>query len=64
MREAVRDGLLRQLGDNYLGNRYVKGFYVDGYIVGGFVEVNDEYTALEYWVPVDKDTVQLIEEDN
>ena len=41
---------------------YVTGYYVDGYIVGKFVEVNKEYTHLEFWVPVLKDTLELVEE--
>lgn len=41
---------------------YVYGWYVDGYIVGGMVEENEDYCSLEYWVPVIKDTVVLVEE--
>lgn len=39
----------------------VKGYYVDGYLVGGFVEVNDEYTHLEWWIPIQKDTLQELD---
>lgn len=42
---------------------YVYGWYVDGFIVGKVMDVDDEYIALEYWVPVDPGTVRLIEED-
>lgn len=38
------------------------GWYVDGFIVGEVIEANDEYIALEYWVPVDPETVCLVEE--
>ena len=41
---------------------YVYGWYVDGFIVGEVIEANDEYIALEYWVPVDPETVCLVEE--
>ena len=41
---------------------YIYGWYVDGYIVGGMIEANDEYCSLEYWAPVIKDTVVLVEE--
>jgi hypothetical protein len=29
------------------------------YIVGNFVEVNDEYTILEYWYPVERETLKM-----
>lgn len=49
---------------------FVAGFFVAdnnkdseiGFIVGGVVEANEEYCSLEYWVPVIKDTVVLVEE--
>lgn len=41
---------------------YVQGFYVDGFIVGGFVEVNEEYTSLEWWCPVDVSTMKEVAE--
>ncbi len=41
---------------------YVYGWYVDGFIVGKVMESDDEYIALEYWVPVDPETVCLVEE--
>ena len=41
---------------------YVYGWYVDGFIVGEVIEANDEYIAIEYWVPVDPETVRLVEE--
>lgn len=44
------------------GDGYVTGYYVDGYIVGEFVVVDSEYTHLEFWVPVLKDTLELVEE--
>ena len=39
---------------------YVYGWYVDGFIVGKVMEVGDEWIALEYWVPVDPETVCLV----
>jgi len=39
---------------------YVHGYYLDGYIVGGFIEVNSEYTNLEYWVPIEEDTLRAV----
>lgn len=41
---------------------YIHGYYVDGHIVGKFVEVNNEYTHLEYWVPIQKDTLEEMEQ--
>lgn len=49
---------------------FVTGFFVSdnnkdseiGYIVGGMIEANEDYCSLEYWVPVIKDTVVLVEE--
>ncbi len=41
---------------------YVYGWYVDGFIVGEVIEANDEYIAIEYWVPVDPETVCLVKE--
>ncbi len=40
---------------------YVYGWYVDGFIVGKVMELDDEYIDLEYWVPVDPETVCLVE---
>ena len=39
---------------------YVYGWYVDGFIVGKVMDYHDEYIALEYWVPVDPETVCLV----
>ena len=41
---------------------WVEGFLVyddedNPFIVGKLIEVNDEYTILEYWIPVDPKTV-------
>ena len=47
----------------HLGDGWVQGYHVDGYIVGRFIEVNNEYTSLEYWIPVDKSTLQIVETD-
>lgn len=35
--------------------------YKDGdpYIVGDFIEVNEEYTILQYWYPVEKETLKM-----
>lgn len=41
---------------------YVHGYYVDGYIVGSLEEVTDEYLVLEWWIPVNKDTLLTEEE--
>ena len=41
---------------------YVHGYYVDGYIVGDFAEVNEEYTHLEFWVPIEMDTLTQIKD--
>ena len=41
---------------------YVYGWYVDGFIVGQVMDSDDEYIVLEYWVPVDPETVCLVEE--
>lgn len=42
---------------------YVYGWYVDGFIVGEVMESDDEYIALEYWVPVDPETVCLVDKE-
>jgi hypothetical protein len=42
---------------------YVYGWYVDGFIVGEVMEVDNEWIALEYWVPVDPETVRLVNEE-
>lgn len=47
---------------------FVTGFFVAdnskdseiGFIVGGVVEANDEYIALESWIPVYLDTVEEV----
>ena len=41
---------------------YVYGWYVDGFIVGKVMDYHDEYIDLEYWVPVDPETVCLVHE--
>ncbi|GAX46786.1 hypothetical protein [Pseudolactococcus reticulitermitis] len=40
---------------------YIHGWYVDGVIVGDFVELNDEYAILEFWCPIDIETLEVIE---
>lgn len=40
---------------------YIQGWYVDGYIVGDIVEATDEYVIHEFWCPVDKDSVEVVE---
>ena len=42
---------------------YVYGWYVDGFIVGKVMDYDDEYIALEYWVPVDPETVCLVDKE-
>ena len=42
---------------------YVYGWYVDGFIVGEVIEANNEYIAIEYWVPVDPETVCLVNKE-
>ena len=43
----------------------VTGYYLKGpsgaYLVGELIEVCEEYTVLEYWVPVDEDTLEVAE---
>ena len=44
---------------------YVTGYYLKGpsgaYLVGELIEVDAEYTVLEYWVPVDEGTLEVVE---
>ena len=44
---------------------YITGYYLKGpsgaYLVGELIEVNPEYTVLEYWVPVDVSTLEVSE---
>lgn len=42
---------------------YVYGWYVDGFIIGRVIEANEEYIAIEYWVPVELETVCLVKGD-
>lgn len=42
---------------------YVHGYYVDGYIVGDIAEVTEDYIHLEYWVPIEKDTLTQVEKE-
>ena len=42
---------------------YVYGWYVDGFIVGQVMDSDDEYIVLEYWVPVDPETVCLVDKE-
>ena len=44
-------------------NGYVTGYFVDGFIVGTVVEANDEYISIEWWCPVDADTLERVETD-
>ncbi len=41
---------------------YVYGWYVDGFIVGEVIEANEEYIAIEYWIPVEPETVCIVGE--
>lgn len=36
---------------------FIHGHLVDNYIVGDMVEADSEYTILEYWVPIKKETI-------
>lgn len=38
---------------------YIHGWYVDGFIVGAVQESNEEYIALDFWCPIEKDTLEL-----
>lgn len=38
---------------------YVHGWYVDGFIVGAVQESNEEYIALDFWCPIEKDTLEI-----
>lgn len=38
---------------------YVHGWYVDGFIVGAVQESTEEYIAMDFWCPIDKDTLEL-----
>lgn len=44
---------------------YVTGYYLKGpsgaYLVGELIEVDAEYTVLEYWVTVDDSTLEVAE---
>lgn len=42
---------------------YIYGWYVDGFIVGAVQESNEEYIALDFWCPVEKDTLEVVKED-
>lgn len=42
---------------------YIHGYYVDGHIVGDFAVLDSEYTHLDYWVPVQKETLVPINGD-
>ena len=43
----------------------VTGYYLKGpsgaYLVGELIEADAEYTVLEYWVPVDENTLEVAE---
>lgn len=52
------DQFKSSMKDSYLGDSYVCGYYIGGYIVSDFMAVNDEYTSLEWWVPVKKESVE------
>lgn len=40
---------------------YIHGWYVDGVIVGKFIDLNDEYATLEFWCPIDIETLEVVE---
>lgn len=49
---------------------YITGFYVEtdsgqAYIVGPLIEVDNfyDYTILEYWCPVIKETVEVVKDE-
>ena len=39
---------------------YVHGWYVDGFIVGAVQESTEEYIALDFWCPIEKDTLEAV----
>lgn len=48
-------------------DNYVTGYYVETcggtpYIVGKLVDVDEQYTVLDYWYPVIKETVEVVKE--
>ena len=59
--EASREWLQWMLDED----GYVTGYYLKGpsgaYLVGELIEADAEYTVLEYWVPVDENTLEVVE---
>lgn len=41
---------------------YIHGWYVDGFIVGAVQESTEEYIALDFWCPIEKDTLEAVKE--
>lgn len=39
-------------------SKFVFGAYSDGYILGPVIEANEEFISHEWWVPVEKETVE------
>lgn len=60
--EEVQKQILEEMPEAMDDWGYVHGYYVDGYIVGSIEEVTDEYLVLEWWIPVNKDTLLTEEE--
>lgn len=38
---------------------YIHGWYVDGFIVGAVQESTEEYIAMDFWCPIEKDTLEI-----
>lgn len=64
MREIKFRGKALGDGYNFKAGEFVYGSLVfegdEPYIVGPVVEVNEDYIALEWWVPVDPTTVECV----
>ncbi|MEG0123166.1 hypothetical protein [Enterococcus sp.] len=52
-----------EIGIKYQGDGYVTGYPIvsgnDAYILNGVIEANSEYIAIEQWVPVFPESLQL-----
>lgn len=55
---------MAEIGIKYQGDGYVTGFPIisdnDAYILNGVIEANEEYIAIEQWIPVFPESLQPV----
>ncbi|MEG0078282.1 hypothetical protein [Enterococcus sp.] len=55
---------MAEIGIKYQGNGYVTGYPIisdnDAYILNGVIEANEEYIAIEQWIPVFPESLQPV----